>query len=217
VDGQSVDIVIAAKGLGARTRRGWIYREVSWAVPERAVGAVAGPAGSGRTSLLLAVAARMPFSTGKLSVCGKELPGGAGAVRERVAVARAGGVFEPEPWLRVRDHLLERGTKGQDRDERFDKVCQQLGLDVAGESLVGDLDACRTTLLSLALAVLDEPKVVLLDDLDRGVSGADQENLWERMRALTEDGITVLATTTDPIPAQRRADLVLELDEAAAS
>jgi ABC-2 type transport system ATP-binding protein len=208
--------VVMTKDLGARTRRGWIYRDVTCTVRAGEVGAICGPSGSGRTSVLLALAARMAFTTGSLTVCGGELPGAASMVRARVAVARAGGAFELEPELRVRDHLVERGTHGHDRDTRFDKACGRLGLDVPGESLVGELDACRTTLLCLALAVLDEPEIVLLDDLDRGLPGAEQTVLWQRVRSLTEDGVTVLAVTTDPTPARGWADVVVDLAGGAA-
>lgn len=209
-------VAIQARGLGARTRRGWIYRDVTCTLREGEVGAICGPGGSGRTSLLLAVAARMAFTTGSLTVGGAELPRDASAVRARVAVARAGGAFELEPELRIRDHLVERGTRGHDRDARFDKACGRLGLAVSGESLVGELDPCQTTLLCLALAVLDEPRIVLLDDLDRGLPGAEQTVLWQRVRALTEDGITLLAVTTDPTAAQGWADVVVDLAGGAA-
>lgn len=202
---------VKANDLGARTGRGWIYRDVTFVVHEGEVGAIAGPAGSGRTSLLLATAGRMAFSVGSLAVCGHELPEEAGAVRSAVALARVGGVAELEPELRVRDHLVERGRHGLDREARFDKACGRLGLAVDREALVGGLSASQAVLLSLALALLDEPAVVLLDDLDRELPGAEQTELWQRMRALTEDGVTVLASTTDPAPATGWADVVVEL------
>jgi ABC-2 type transport system ATP-binding protein len=204
-------IVVRASELGARTGRGWIYRDVTCVVHEGEVGAIAGPAGSGRTSLLLAIAGRMAFSVGSLSVCGRDLPEGAGAVRSAVALARVGGVAELEPELRVRDHLVERGRRGLDREARFDKACGRLGLAVDREALAGGLTASQAVLLSLALALLDEPAVVLLDDLDRGLPGMEQTELWQRMRALTDDGVTVLASTTDPAPATGWADVVVEL------
>lgn len=204
-------IVVIAKELGARTRRGWIYRDVTCTVREGEIAAIAGPAGSGRTSLLLAVAARMAFSTGSLTVCGHRLPDNAGSVRARVAVARAGGANELEPELRVRDHLIERGLGG-DRDARFDKACGRLELAVERESLIGGLSTSEATLLSIALALLDEPDVVVLDDLDRGLPATEQTEIWQRMRALTEEGVTVLATTTDPAPARGLADVIVSID-----
>jgi ABC-2 type transport system ATP-binding protein len=206
---ESSGIVVMARELGARTRRGWIYHAVTCTVREGEVGAIAGPASSGRTSLLLAMAARMAFTTGSLTVCGASLPDD--AVRSRVAVARAGGAAELEPELRVGDHLIERGFPGRDRDELFDKACGRLGLAVDRETLVGELDAGRATLLSVALALLDEPVIVAVDDLDRGVPSSEQTELWQRMRGLTEDGITVLATTTDPAPAHGWADVVVDI------
>jgi len=121
-----------------------------------------------------------------------------------------------EPELRVRDHLVERGTHGHDRDARFDKACGRLGLAVSRESLVGGLDACQETLLCLALALLDEPEIILLDDLDRGLPAADQTVLWQRVRTLTEEAVTVLAVTTDPVPARGWADVVVDLAGGAA-
>jgi ABC-type multidrug transport system ATPase subunit len=203
-------VVVKANELGARTRRGWIYRGVSCTVHEGEVGAIVGPAGSGRTSLLLAMAGRMAFSVGTLAVRGHDLPEAAGSVRAAVALARVGGVAELEPELRVRGHLLERGRL--DRDARFDKACGRLGLAVDREALIGGLTAKSAALLCLALALLDEPAIVLLDDLDRALPGAEQTELWQRMRALTEDGVTVLASTADLAPAKGWTDVVVELD-----
>lgn len=202
-------MAVVARQLGARSRRGWIYRGVTCTVRPGEVAAIAGPAGSGRTSLLLAMAARMSFSTGSLTVFGEELPHGTGAVRARVAVARAGGAAELEPELRVRDHLLERGNR--DRGARFDLACERLDLEVARESFVGELGPGRATLLSMALALVDQPRVVVLDDLDRGLPTEDQTVLWQRMRSLAEGGTTVVATTTDPAPAGGNADVVVNL------
>lgn len=212
VEGPPLRVAVAANGLGARTRRGWIYRDVDCVVGEGALAAIVGPAGSGRTSLLLAMAARMPFSAGELSVCGIRLPDGTAPVRSRVAVARAGGACDLEPWLRVREHLIERGTSTGDRADRFRRACALLGLTVEPEALVGDLSAVRLTLLCVALAMVDEPRIVAVDDLDRGLSGDDQTRLWERLRALTEDGTTVLAATTDPGPVRDQADVVVSLN-----
>ena len=212
VEGNPIGIALTARALGARTRRGWIYRDVTCTVGAGEVVAVTGPAGSGRTSLLLTVAARMAYSTGSLTVCGEPLPERTGPVRSLVAVARADGVAELEPELRVRDHLIERGAASPDRDARFDKACGRLGLAVDREALAGGLGAAESTLLCLALALLDRPRIVLLDNLDRGLPGTEQSTLWQRIRALTEDGVTVLATTADPAPAHGWTDTVIELD-----
>ena len=211
---EPTDIVIRARDLGARTRRGWIYEGVTCTLREGDVGAITGPAGSGRTSLLLAIAGRMPFSTGSLVVCGAHLPDDVKSVRATVAVARAGGVAELEPDLRVRDHIVERA--GGQREALFDKACGRLGLAVDGDLLAGDLTAFQGTLLTIALALLEEPGVVVLDDVDRGLSGAQQSEIWQRIRTLTEDGVTVLATTTDPAPAQGWADVITDITAGAA-
>ena len=61
---------IAARGLGLRTSAGWVYRGVDLEVPAGSLAVVTGPARSGKTALLLTVAARMKAGEGGLSVAG---------------------------------------------------------------------------------------------------------------------------------------------------
>lgn len=193
--------VVVAEDLGLRTRRGWVYRDVTCRVGPGQVAAVVGPSGSGRTSLLLALGGRMAFTSGALAVCGERLPGGARVSRARAAVARAGDVVDLDPDLRVRDHVAER------RDHDLRRACERLRLAVDPKAFAGDLGALDATLLSVALALLDGPDLVLLDDVDHDLPGADQAVVWDRLRLVADTGTAVVATTTDPAPAAGRTDV----------
>ncbi|MDG4759532.1 ATP-binding cassette domain-containing protein [Micromonospora sp. WMMD710] len=89
-------VVVEARGLGLRTSRGWVFRGVDLAVNAGELHTIVGVPGSGRTSLLLALADRFPTSEGRV---------------ERHAVAALGqvaGVHEPDPELTVAEHVAER-------------------------------------------------------------------------------------------------------------
>jgi ABC-2 type transport system ATP-binding protein len=212
------EAVVDADDVGVRTYRGWVYSGVTLKAGRGAVVAVAGPGGSGRTSLLLTVAGRMKPTTGSLRVCGLALPRAAAKVRARTAVARATGAADLEPELRVADHVRERrltlnGTARKHAKETFGQACELVGLDPAGRELVGELPSADATRLALALALMERPEIVLLDDLDDGADGAAQHELWAAVRRTADTGVTVLAATTEPSPADGLADLLVTLGE----
>ncbi|WP_157419863.1 ATP-binding cassette domain-containing protein [Actinomadura kijaniata] len=206
-----VEPVVEAEDLGLRTRRGPVFAGVTLRAAPGELVAVTGPGGSGRTSLLLTVAGRMRPSSGTLRVCGIALPGGAARVRGRVAVARATGAAELEPDLRVRDHVRERALAAGSPAAAFDEAAGTVGLDVPGATVVAELAAADATRLALALALLEAPEALVLDDLDDGADLAAQRALWEAARSAADSGPVVLAAATEPSPAAGLADRLVAL------
>ena len=72
---------LTATGLGLMGGADWIFRDVDLTVAPGALAAVVGPAGSGRSSLLLTLAGRMRSTAGTLSVLGHKKPGFSGSWR----------------------------------------------------------------------------------------------------------------------------------------
>src|SRR5690349_4327357 len=88
--------VVSARGLGMRTRRGWIFRPVDLDANAGDLVALTGPSGSGRTSLLLALAGRFATNHGTVTRTGTAA---LGYVRD---------VTDPEAGLTVAEHVEER-------------------------------------------------------------------------------------------------------------
>ena len=161
------------------TRRGWVFRDVDLDVGAGERLTVTGPAGSGRTSLLLALAGCFKTS--------------AGTVRRHgvVALGHVPGVHEPEPALTVAEHVEERlillGRRRRDAVE--------LPLDPG--TLGRDLDTLGRHLLGLTLAGIAGPDAIVVDDLDSGLSTVERARLDEALDALTEDGTAVIAASRE--------------------
>ncbi|MFC4905700.1 ATP-binding cassette domain-containing protein [Actinomadura gamaensis] len=206
-----MEAVLAAEGLGARTRRGPIFTGVTVKAGPGEVVAVSGPGGSGRTSLLLTLAGRMRPAEGALAVAGTS---DLARIRTRVAVARLTGAAEPEPELSVARHVRERcltlRDPGAARD--FDDVREIVGLTAADGEVVRDLPDAESTRLALALALLEEPAVIVLDDLDLGADAEEQVTLWSAARRAAGAGPAVVATVTEPSPAHGLADAFVRLE-----
>ncbi|MFC4017499.1 ATP-binding cassette domain-containing protein [Micromonospora sp. GCM10011542] len=217
-------VVVEASGLGLRTRRGWVFRDVDLAVGAGELHAVTGPPGSGRTSLLLALAGRFPTSEGRLVRHGS------------AALGQVAGVHEPDPELTVAEHVAERllllgrrarlggerrrraaplaalrsgrlGRSGSGagarsrRTYRRDAVAAATdGAGLGGEVALDpatrgrDLTPVQRQVLGLVLAALAGPDLIVADDIDAGTDGVERAWLWAVLARLAEQGYAVVAS-----------------------
>jgi ABC-type branched-subunit amino acid transport system ATPase component len=207
-------VEIVAEGVAVRGRAGTVVGAVDLDVRPGTCTVLAGPAGSGRTALLLALGARFATARGRISVDGTPLPRGADAARPRIAVARAAPAVELEGLLTVGELAAERRAIGgphvteRSLVEAFDLV----DLPYTPRVLARELSQVEQLLLALALAAAEQPGGILVDDVDEGIAGTDLERAWYAVRALADSGPTVVATATaPPPPGPTGADLVLVL------
>ena len=123
---------LVAVGLGLLTKNGWIFQDINLTLRPSSVAAIVGPAGTGRTSLLLALAGRMEANTGSLTVAGHCLRDRPKNVRAVTAVARAGRSVGPEPRLTVSESVTERCLIEDEPvlsgRSRFEEACKALNL-----------------------------------------------------------------------------------------
>ncbi len=204
-------VAITADGLGVDGARGAVFAGVSLRAEPGAVVAVAGPGGSGRTSLLLCLAGRMKPHHGTAAVGGRPLPQEARQVRRLVSVARATGAVELQDRWRVQEAIdLQEALRGHRIDAReAAEVLDACGIAAPGDAPIESLAPEQRTRLAIALAWFEQPPAVVVDDVDRGADGVAQRALWELLRALAQRGTTVVASTTDAAPATGIADVTV--------
>jgi ABC-type multidrug transport system ATPase subunit len=216
---------VTADALSLRGPRGWVYREVGFTAEPGALVALAGPAGSGRTALLLTLAGRMRPTAGTAAVAGLALPAQAAKVRRIAALGPVPGVNPPDEALSVATHLRERhllhARPFAPRARRRNEARTAHALATAGLALddlstpVRELTALDRFRLGTALALLGEPRLVCADDVGERLAEDDRFAAWAMLRDLADAGVTVLATTTGG-PGTGHADLTLQLDAAPA-
>jgi ABC-2 type transport system ATP-binding protein len=205
---------VRTRGLSLRGARGWVFRDVDLDVPAGGLAAVSGIAGSGRTALLLALGGRMKPTGGTGTVGGIALDD-LRAVQRIAALGIVAGVTGLDPALTVREHVrealaLHEGIFGRfrGRDARTRAALDRVGLDADPRTLAEDLDPDEAQLLGAALALVGDPRLLLLDDVDEGLPADRQRALWRRLRAIAGSGVTVIATCHDPAPAEGFAQAV---------
>ncbi|MEV5876524.1 ATP-binding cassette domain-containing protein [Streptomyces sp. NPDC052101] len=205
---------VRAEGLGLKGPRGWAFRGITLDAEPGTLIAIAGPSGSGRTSLLLALTGRMKPTEGTAAVGGLRLPRHMARLRRVSAVANVAGVTDLEPALTVGEHLRERALlqsrfadslrdllrpRAQRLHEarlRVDAALAAAGLALetlpkGSRTAVRDLERPQELRLSVALALLGRPGLLGVDDIDLKLSDGERAEVWDGLRALTRAGTTV--------------------------
>ncbi len=87
------------------------------------------------------------------------------------------------------------GLKGKELRERVEEILELIKLDDRRKILASNLSEGMRRRLSLGVALLIEPKVLLLDEPTVGVDPILREDFWKYFKELSEEGKTILITT----------------------
>ncbi|WP_019885549.1 ATP-binding cassette domain-containing protein [Streptomyces purpureus] len=217
---ESSGAAVTAEGFGLKGPRGWAFRDVTFTAGPGSLVAIEGPSGSGRTCLLLALTGRMKPAEGHAEVGGLRLPRKMAAVRRISALGPVPGVSDLDPALTVAEHLRERallqrrfdgsplallrppGERAAATRRRIEAALDAAGLDLdtlpkAERTSVRDLERLEALRLSVALALIGEPRLLAVDDLDLKLSDAVRAEAWDLLRSVARRGVTVLAVCSE--------------------
>ena len=181
------------------TRRA--LQDVSFSAVAGELVAVIGPNGAGKTTLLQILAGALEPTSGTVSRDRREV----GWVPQPPAVYRKLSVAEN---LR----LFARLEGVDDVPATVARMLEQTGLgDRAGDA-VGTLSGGNQQRVNIAVGLLGEPRLLLLDEPSSSLDPRQRERLWEFVATLArEDATTVVYTTHNVAEAERHADRVLVL------
>jgi ABC-2 type transport system ATP-binding protein len=180
--------VLTATGAGVRHRRGWLFRDLDVTAEPGDLVAVVGMPGSGRTTVMLALARRFRLSAGKVDLFGT------------AALGYVPDVEQPEPVFSVAEHVRERlALLGRPSRDAAAVLADGLyGLDPALKGW--QLTPYQKQLLGLALARLGNPAVIALDGVDDGLDAREQAELWRILGELAAAGVALVMTAREIDP-----------------
>lgn len=196
---------LSVNDLTLRAGKRTIFEDVTFDVPAGSLGVLAGPSGTGKTALALALAGRLVPTAGRAVVLGLALPRRAGAVRRRVGFTGNDTVVPLDEALTVRHHVADAlklaapwWKPGASR-EQVDRVIttannllgaleEAFGDDPAAAALaqarlhrselVRDASPVARFTLGVALALIPGPDVLVVDDVDRLRTADERRAAW---------------------------------------
>ena len=149
-----------------------------------------GPSGCGKSTLMRAIVGVQIVAGGTIAVLGT--PAGSPALRRRVAyVTQAPSVYGD---LTVRENL-EYFARVLDAREQIDEVIETVGRRPMPGTSARRLSGGQLARVSLATALLGRPELLVLDEPTVGLDPVLRLELWERFRALAEEGATLLVSS----------------------
>jgi ABC-type multidrug transport system ATPase subunit len=172
-----------------------------------------GASGTGKTSLLLTIAGRMRGWHGSVTVEDIDAARHSARVRSLVGMGVMPGVNDLAEALTPAQHVTEahvfvpRAKRSGYRD-----VLAEVGLDAAANMQVKRLDAEQRIRLGIALAIVRDVRVIVVDDLDRDLNQEERTRVLALLRQLADGGLTVLFACIDEATA-KHADIVVSVED----
>jgi lipooligosaccharide transport system ATP-binding protein len=207
---ESDEPVVAARGVTKRFGPDTAVDELDLTVPRGICFGLLGPNGAGKTTTLRMVYGVTRPSAGCVRVFGIDVAENPRAVRARLGVTLQENVLvenlNSRENLRVfgRFHLL----RGARLERRVEEVIEVLDLGSRAELPVQALSGGFQRRLSIALSLMSDPELLVLDEPTTGLDPAVRLSLWSRVRELRAAGKTVLLTTHYMDEAERLCDRI---------
>ncbi|MFJ6101779.1 ABC transporter ATP-binding protein [Streptomyces sp. NPDC092359] len=182
---------------------------VSFEVGEGEVFGILGPNGAGKTTTVECVEGLRAPDEGLVRVCGLD------PAARRADLTRVLGVqlqeSELQPRLTVRE-ALDLYASFYPRPADRHALAERLGLLPHLGTRFARLSGGQKQRLFVALALIGDPRVVVLDELTTGLDPRARREVWELVESIRDGGVTVLLVTHFMEEAQRLCDRIALLD-----
>ena len=164
-----------------------------------------GPSGCGKSTLMRALAGVQRLRSGTVTVFGE--PAGSAPLRDRIGyVTQAASVYDD---LTVRENLIFFArVLGADRAE-VARAIEAVDLGDSRHQVVGRLSGGQRSRVSLAVALMNDPDLLLLDEPTVGLDPVLRRDLWALFHRLADGGATVLVSSHVMDEAERCHRLLL--------
>ena len=169
--------------------------EVSLAIRQGEIFALLGPNGAGKTTLISAICGIVTPSEGAITV------GGYDVVKQfrqsRALIGLVPQDISLEPFEKVKNTVsLSRGLFGLKPDpQRIEKILKQLSLWDKRNSPIMELSGGMKRRVLIAKALSHEPRILFLDEPTAGVDVELRKGMWNIVRQLQSEGVTIILTT----------------------
>lgn len=182
---------VSVRDLDVRRGKTEVFTALDLDIPRGQITGLMGPSGCGKTTLMRAIVGVQKIAGGTVTVLGE--PGGSKTLRRRVAydtqAASVYGDLTIQQNLRYFARLV--GAPGSD----VDRVIEQVGLADQRDQTIDSLSGGQESRVSLAVAMLGAPELLVLDEPTVGLDPLLRAELWEVFRGLADAGATLIVSS----------------------
>ncbi|PZF94922.1 ATP-binding cassette domain-containing protein [Micromonospora deserti] len=206
----AVSVAGLRKTFGAKV----VLDGIDLTVTEGTVFALLGPNGAGKTTMVRILATLLPPDSGSIRVAGHDLARDADEVR--AAIGLTGQFAAVDRLLTVQEnlrlmadlHRLGRTEGGR----RVARLIERFDLGESARKPVSLLSGGQQRRLDLAMTLVGNPRLIFLDEPTTGLDPRSRHAMWQIVRELVAEGVTVFLTTQYLEEADQLADRIAVLD-----
>ena len=188
---------------------------VSFSVEQGEVFSILGPNGAGKSTTILMLTTLLGISKGTASIMGLDVEKQDKEVRTKIGVAlQDTGI---DLLLTARELLYTTGRlwglNKQESNTRTEELLQLVGLTESADRRVKTYSGGMKRRLDLGLSLVNEPEVLFLDEPTTGLDPASRRVIWDEIKRLNNNGVTVILTTQYLEEADELSDRLLIIDK----
>ncbi len=213
--------LVAVKGLTKRYGSAVVVDDLSFAIAPGECLGVIGPNGAGKTTtirmclgLTTPDAGDIAFFPDGATARGLQMPRDALAIKAQLGVVSQSDTLDPD--FSCFENLLVYGRyfgmRSEDVRPRIAGLLDFAALAHKADSKPGELSGGMRRRLSLARALVNDPRLLLLDEPTTGLDPQARHLMWERLQLLLQQGKSILLTTHFMDEAERLCSRLLVLD-----
>jgi len=194
---RNVSVIYSARGISKRFGAVPALQGVDFDVVEGKVNGLVGANGAGKSTLLKIIAGALPPDAGEIKLDGRPLALSSITDAARAGIAIVSQELSLFPALSVEENLLLAPGKGAWHARRAygrnaRAILRRLGVDVALNTPLYQLSLADRQLVEIARAMLQNPRVLILDEPTSSLHVAEVERLHDIIRGLRESGIGIV-------------------------
>ncbi|MCR5734126.1 MAG: ABC transporter ATP-binding protein [Lachnospiraceae bacterium] len=193
---------LADRSVISYGRKKYLLKDIHLSIPTGHLVLLLGGSGAGKTTFLNAVTG-YEMANAEIILHGRNLYNNYGSMKYDL------GFVPQQDLMRMTDTVyrtlsdgaklrLPKSVSKEDRNKRINEILERLGLMSVKNSQVGKLSGGQRKRLSIALELISDPSLFILDEPDSGLDGVVARNLFESLRTIADEGKIVIVITHTP-------------------
>jgi ABC-2 type transport system ATP-binding protein len=191
-----------------------VLDKVSLTVEEGTILALLGPNGAGKTTMVRILSTLILADSGSMRIAGHDVVADPDGVRAVIGVtgqfSAVDNLLTGAENLQLMADLRHLGREAGRR--RVTELLEQFDLTDAAHKLLSTYSGGMRRRLDLAMTLVDQPRVIFLDEPTTGLDPRSRRTMWQIIRELAAAGVTILLTTQYLDEADQLADRIAVLD-----
>jgi len=204
------DIIISVKNLRKNYGAFEAVKDISFDVLEGEIFGLLGPNGAGKSTTLEIMETLRSKTSGEVMVAGMNLDHEPNHIKKIIGVQLQTSGFYPGLNLLELIELFS-GLYNQEVDAM--ELLQLVNLTEKANSKYKQLSGGQKQRFSIATTLINQPKIVFLDEPTTGLDPQARRNLWDLIKSIREKGTTVIITTHYMDEAEQLCDRIAIMDE----